>query len=603
MRNLNKTLLLSSLLTLGLIGPSVFAEEEIDPETGYVVEEVVVTSTKRETNLMETPLAVTALSQEALDKEGVKSALDLATLVPNLQIGLSPSDSGVQVAIRGITSNNFTELGDPTVAIHFDGLYSPRPQGGLALMHDVERVEINRGPQGTLFGRNSTAGSINILSSRPKFDKVSGNVNLEVGDRQQRTIKGWVNYPVNDQIALRASVLKDTSDSYLNQSQDFFDLALDTNKDGDFDDEFDVAPDGIPNVDQRRNRPVGKDKAYGATDRKGARLSMRYSPTQTMDWNIIYDYFKDESPGSLSLKDCEKAAGTFFACDHDQWDVQVNVPGEFDMSIESWRSIFEWDVTEGITLEHRVAIADQQRSQVYDGTTAYADADHPALGIAGTGLPVNDPAVLNSLGFGGYILQPWGDTALTTRYSDYDSLVSELQFKSNSDAPLQWIAGLAYVKEDNTIIFDVEDPFCCGFIRPLALSYVQPDRGLRSKAAFAQFDYAFNERLNLTAGYRYTEDEKFDRNGSNHETIGYWVNPNLYDADGSFWHESYSLLGVVPFWSEYYQSDDLGPLDGTLGGSEFTRRVPGTDNTFNASWAKGTWKLGFDYLVNDDTFV
>jgi len=280
--------ILPALITGSLLFslPTVAQEvvEEIDEETGFVVEEIIVTSTKRETNLMETPLAVTALSQEDLEKEGVKNALDLATLVPNLQIGLSPSDSGVQIAIRGITSNNFTELGDPTVAVHFDGLYSPRPQAGLALMHDVERVEINRGPQGTLFGRNSTAGSINVISSRPKFGEFFGNVNVGLGNRNQQTYKGWLNIPVNDVFALRVSGLLDKADSYLNQSQDFFDLALDTNNDGDFDDEFDVAPDGIPNVDQRRNRAVGKSNAYGATDRKGARLSARYSPTPTFDW-------------------------------------------------------------------------------------------------------------------------------------------------------------------------------------------------------------------------------------------------------------------------------------------------------------------------------
>ena len=77
-------------------------------------------------------------------------------MVPNMQIALSPSDSGVQVVVRSLSSNNFTEIGDPTVAMHFDGLYSPRPQAGMALMYDVERVEISRGPQGTLFGRNST---------------------------------------------------------------------------------------------------------------------------------------------------------------------------------------------------------------------------------------------------------------------------------------------------------------------------------------------------------------------------------------------------------------------------------------------------------------
>jgi len=122
-----------------------------------------------------------------------------------------------------------------------------------------------------------------------------------------------------------------------------------------------VAPDGIPNVDQRRNTPVDKSGAYGATDRKGARLSARYSPSDRLDWNVIFDYFNDQSPGSLSLKDCEKAEGTFFACEGDQWDVSVNVPGIKDMTIESWRSILEWEMTDSITLEHRIAIADHYR--------------------------------------------------------------------------------------------------------------------------------------------------------------------------------------------------------------------------------------------------
>jgi len=622
-KNLLPILSASLLLSVS----SVLAQEdveEIDPETGFVIEEVTVTSTKRETNLMETPLAVTALSQEDLEKEGVKSALDLSTLVPNLQIGLSPSDSGVQVAIRGITSNNFTELGDPTVAFHFDGLYSPRPQAGLALMHDVERVEINRGPQGTLFGRNSTAGSINVISSRPKFGEFNGNVAIELGDRKQRTFKGWLNVPVNDVFALRASVLSDQADSYLNQSQDFFDLALDTNRDGDFDDPFDVAPDGIPNVDQRRNKPVDASEAYGAIDRKGARLSARYSPTDRLDWNVIFDYFNDQSPGSLSLKDCEKAEGTFFACEGDQWDVSVNVPGILDMSIESWRSILEWEMTDSITLEHRIAIADQQRFQQYDGSTAYADPDHPAYGllrnfsdpgvdfveIFGEEIFRTNPDVLNSLGFGGYYLQPWSDLQLTTRYSDFDSMVNELQFKSNSDASLQWIAGLSYIsyiKEDNTIIFDVEDPFCCTFIRPQATSFVQPDRGVRSKAIFAQFDYAASERTNFTAGYRYTKDRKFDNNGSVHSSIGYFLpNPGQYTVEPDpFFFASYELIGTPgnEFYDGFYQADDLAPLDGTLGGNLFVQRTVGSDNSNSASWSKGTWKLGFDHLWNDDTFI
>ena len=78
----------------------------------------------------------------------------------------------MQLTIRGINSNNFTEIADPSVAFHVDGVYSPRPQGATALMFDLERLEVMRGPQGTLFGRNSAAGSVNVITAKPAFDGV-----------------------------------------------------------------------------------------------------------------------------------------------------------------------------------------------------------------------------------------------------------------------------------------------------------------------------------------------------------------------------------------------------------------------------------------------
>ena len=152
-----------------------------------------------------------------------------------------------------MTTNNFTEIGDPTVSMHFDGLYSPRPQAGLALMYDVERVELSRGPQGTLFGRNSTAGSINVISARPNFDQQEGKIEVEVGKYAQQAVKGWFNLPVNDNLAMHASVLKETADTWYNQTPDLFDLAWDTCGDGTTTDAYDIAADDIPNVDQRRS--------------------------------------------------------------------------------------------------------------------------------------------------------------------------------------------------------------------------------------------------------------------------------------------------------------------------------------------------------------
>ena len=128
----NKNIVRNALVAAIALSVNSYAQEGMDED--YGIDEIIVTSTKRETSLMETAVAVSAFGQESLDNQGVKNLLDIGDMVPNMQIALSPSDSGVQVVVRGLTSNNFTEIGDPTVAMHFDGLYSPRPQAGLALM-------------------------------------------------------------------------------------------------------------------------------------------------------------------------------------------------------------------------------------------------------------------------------------------------------------------------------------------------------------------------------------------------------------------------------------------------------------------------------------
>ena len=613
------------------------AEEPAADSAVAPLEEVVVTATKRETDLLETALSVSAFSQEQLDRQGVRNLLDLPELVPNMQVGLSPSDSGVQAVVRGLTSNNFTELGDPTVAMHFDGLYSPRPQGALALMYDTERVEIHRGPQGTLFGRNSTAGSVNVISARPRFDDAPvGKVDAELGSFGLLSVKGWINVPVNDRLALRASALFERADSWLNQSLDTFDLNWDVDGDGRFDGRFDVAADGIPNVDQRRARAVDDSDAYGAIDRRGLRVGGLWQPSEAVSLNLIVEHFQDNSPGGLSLKDCEKAENTFFACDHGQWDVAINVPGEMDFTINTLRSVLEWRLRDGLTLEHRLAYALQKRHQVYDGTIGdYADPDHPAYGIPrgyfhegrqrNFGNLVADQDLLTALDYEGVTVQPWDDLSLITDYSNYDSLVTELQIKSDDDEPLRWIAGVFYMQEKNEIKFDVENPFCCGFVRPLAQTFLQPDRRITSIAAFAQADWRVNERLNATFGYRFTRDDKEDRNGANHDTVGTFLpNPGRYSPAG-LPYNGYSDIGpALPGFDplpggetptadlNLYQANDLRAVatvvgdetfapDGTFA-ADFTARIPGTDNSHKNSWSQGTWKLGADYLFDENWF-
>ena len=119
--------------------------------------------------------------QDFLEREGVRSLRDVAGTVPNLQLGTG-TDSGTATTIRGVTSTDFTEVGEGAVAIHVDGFYSPRSQGTLALMYDLERVEVLRGPQGTLFGMNASGGVINIIPASPEFGDTFSKLDVAVGN-------------------------------------------------------------------------------------------------------------------------------------------------------------------------------------------------------------------------------------------------------------------------------------------------------------------------------------------------------------------------------------------------------------------------------------
>src|SRR5262245_49429612 len=207
---------ISTLATLG-IGSALAADDAR-------LEEIIVTASKRETNLMQTPLAVTAFTQDYLDREGIRSARDLAGTAPNVQLGTG-ADSGTAATIRGVTSTDFTEVGEGAVAIHLDGFYSPRPQGTLALMYDIERVEILRGPQGTLFGMNASGGTINIIPAKPDFNDSFAKIEAAFGNYDGRQARGMLNLAVNDKFALRASFMVDQHDGMLQQGKDLTDAA------------------------------------------------------------------------------------------------------------------------------------------------------------------------------------------------------------------------------------------------------------------------------------------------------------------------------------------------------------------------------------------
>ena len=179
-----------------------------------VLEEIVVTAQKRETTLQSEPLAVSAFSGEEIARSGGVDANVLGYIVPNLHVGEETNRDGLSMTIRGVSGTDVRNASDPTTAFHVDGSYVPRLSGPQAYFFDVERVEVLRGPQGTLYGRNSTAGVVNVISNKPDFDGFSGLTEVTTGDYGLFQFNGVLNVPFSDRAAARVAVMSNDRDGY-----------------------------------------------------------------------------------------------------------------------------------------------------------------------------------------------------------------------------------------------------------------------------------------------------------------------------------------------------------------------------------------------------
>lgn len=216
---MNRTMLRAVLLGTSLLASSpVFAQSAPAPtasnDTGQGIQEIVVTANRVETQAQKTATALTVYSGTDLFAKGVANVISLQTIDPSLNI--STANGSAYVAVRGIASTDVTEIGDPAVPIARDGFYTNRSYGIQANMFDVSRVEILKGPQGTLQGRNSTGGLISVVTNRPSTDRDSGYINMGVGNYDAFHSEAAVNLPLTSTLAVRASGVFDYHKGYRN---------------------------------------------------------------------------------------------------------------------------------------------------------------------------------------------------------------------------------------------------------------------------------------------------------------------------------------------------------------------------------------------------
>ena len=222
------------------------------------LDEIIVTAQKREQSLQDVPISINAFDLESLEKNRISGIEDVAKFSPGVYTTPNPADeTGVRVNIRGIGSFDPQIGQDARTAIYLDGVYYGRTQGLAFDSPDLGRVEILKGPQGSLYGRNSVSGAVNLVSIAPDSNEFSGGIDGEYGNFNHVKVKGHLNVPVGENAALRVSGLYSDTDGWV------------------------------------ENTGAGED--FAATERIGGRAAFRYEPTDALTLDLAGDYTRTES--------------------------------------------------------------------------------------------------------------------------------------------------------------------------------------------------------------------------------------------------------------------------------------------------------------------
>lgn len=468
----HKSLLLaaSSILGVGIAiaTPAAAQQDELSEES--LLETIIVTAQRRVEALQSTPLSVQAFSPARLNALDAQDIERLGDLTPNVSIGdgTGRGRSGAQIAIRGVGEARVSPVLDPAVGIYIDDVYYGRPQTAFLRLLDVERVEVLRGPQGTLFGKNAVGGAIRYITVKPTFDEVTGFAEVTAGSRDRYDFEGAINIPLADNFAVRLSGGSLNQDGFLERLSD-----------------------GVKLGDEQTN---------------SISLRARWQPTEVLDINVGVHYVKsDTDNGPQKLFDYPGAFGetarvgpqTGVGGWNNYWGdtplaYDVDIPTSlYEVAGESLVSVNE---TETFSLMGDIGydISDTTRARLILG---YREVDQFSF---------NDPDDQASARtfFG------------NTSDEGVDFWSVELQVNGTYvDDRLDWVGGVFYSNEEpfrNDILnFDGRNgppgPNRWAGHANLADSALQETRSL---GIFSQATYAITDIVSFTAGLRYTREKR-----------------------------------------------------------------------------------------------
>ena len=454
------------------------------------LDEVVVTATKRAVNIQDVPIAVTSISGDKLTKMQINDILSLEKAIPGLTV--ASYGNNAQAVMRGAGTAGTTDIAVP---IYHDGMYVTNYGMGLAGYVDIERIEALRGPQGTLFGRNTYGGLINVIPKKPDMSGFDFGASVSAGEYSLRKVEGFVNVPFGDQWGMRVTVADEERDPY------------------------------VKNI-------INPDAGLKDSDYSYVRAQLRFEATDDLSFNLSVSHWKDTANGNLNY--AYKGAG--IPLDPDDPTLINAINGVLDprMGLYSGANcpdgdrpggrsqagnVCDGDISAGIIADPFIVDFDTAPRRELENTSIHfiVDWDLESHNIK-----------LNAAQFD-YNMVQLSDADFSRNagwfdgnYSNRKSHQVDLTLSSTGDGPLQYTAGLyLFDSQDNdntsAYLFGSLEESWYGYAgaTPTTPSWAYWNNegrgGTKSTAIYGQADYSFTDRLTATVGVRFTEDDRISQ--------------------------------------------------------------------------------------------
>ncbi|MEH6567576.1 MAG: TonB-dependent receptor [Halioglobus sp.] len=429
------------------------------------LEEVLVTAQKREQSLQDTPIAITAFDKAAIDARRITNVKDLSRIAPNVQVVESPGGtSGATIAIRGASTINPAITWEPVVGMYLDGVFLGKNLGGIFEIAELERVEVLRGPQGTLYGKNTVGGAINMITRKPS-EEFEGQADVSVGSDDYRQVKLRVDTGAIGPFRANVAYAKAERDGFY--------------------DNVDLDPTGGQNPFVN---PRSSDE-FNDLDSEVWRVDVMLDATENFSARYVYDSSKrEQQPSKGQLTDVSQAAFDFNQAGFlaPLLDLYTVPEGTNASKISNDQSQFENSDTEGhaLFLDLDAGNWGFMGDVTLKSITSYRELDYEdSIDIDGSPM----------------------DLFHSGRDVDYEQTSQEFQLLGNTDT-VNYVVGLYYFEEEADVLNPIT--FFGLFGLPTDNNVYGMDND--SIAAYGQAEWrpAAMDKFSLTLGLRYTEEDK-----------------------------------------------------------------------------------------------